>query len=955
MIINKLNSILLGGILTLTLPAIAQDNKVVTAAQSDTTTQEKKQTFLEYDVNVLFGPSVKRSALSSAISTVKAEDTRSFNTPKFGNTLLGQLSGLYVSAAAGAPGDNDNPGFSIRGRQTFSDNGLVILVDGFETDYNNLLADEIESVSVLKDAGSLSIYGLDGANGIVLITTKRGKVADKNQITFNARAGLQQATVLPNFLGNGDFAELYNIGIVSDGKAISSGLFPSQAIVDYYKSGEYPFLYPDVNWYNEVLKPNTNSQDYSLTFRGGKTNAKYFVALGLADYNGLYANTDKDRLINSNYKFRRYNVRANFDVDITDFLSSEFSLRGTTLDKKYPNVAEADIWRTLGTFNPYPVRTPSGRFGGAQGYRANPVASILQGGFGSLNDRTVDANVKVIGKLNFITPGLKAFAQLNFNNFFYSFYNKTRGFAYEEIIPLPNQAIPGEPIPFNTILRGDNNPNFAFNQPPGTQINRTTFLSGAEYEKVFGNHQVYASAMYLQEKFEFAASQVPFAKQNIMGRLSYNYKSKYFGEFTYAFSGSESFPKGNRFGFFPSIAGGWMLSEENFLKDNKTIDFLKLRGSVGLTGNDRAGNAGRFIYNQFYLRSDTYILGNNLGNDAITFEEGNLANPDVTWEKALKYNIGFDASLYKRLNVAFDYFYEYRKDIFINPANIIPAVIGTDFYNLNRGETENRGFDLTLSYNGKVKNIEYYFGGNASYAKNNIINIEEPLREDAYLYAKGNPINQPYILEAIGFFQDAADIANSPQQLFGRVLPGDVKYKDQNSDGFIDENDRIPVGNTNYPSFWYGFNGGVKLKGFDLNALFQGVAGRDVSIQSAITPILGNIQPTQWVKDNYWTPERGNSAQFPRLTTEINDNNYRASTLWQRSGSFLRLRTLELGYTFPKQLTRKINVNNLRLYISGNNLYTWDNIDEIDVDPEILNPLTHPTLKSYNVGLSLQL
>lgn len=955
MIINKLNSILIGGLLTLTIPVVAQNKNTITQKRIDSIAQDNIGTFLEYDVNVLFGPKVKRTALTSSISTVKSTDVKSFNTPKLGNTLIGQLSGLYVAASAGAPGDNDNPSLSIRGRQTFGDNGLVVLVDGFETDYNNLIPDEIESISVLKDAGSLAIYGLDGANGIVLITTKRGKASEKNQISFNARAGLQQATVLPNFLGNGDFAELYNVAMLSDGKAISAGIFPNQTVVDYYKSGQYPFLYPDVNWYKEVLKPTTNSQDYNLTFRGGKPNAKYFVALGLADYNGLYANTDKERAINTNYNFRRYNVRANFDVNITDFLSSEFSLRGTTLDKKYPNIAETDIWRTMGTFNPYPVLVPSGRYGGTQGYRDNPVAAILQGGFGSLNDRTVDANVKVIGKLSFITPGLKVFAQLNFNNFFYSFYNKTRGFAYEELTPLLAQALPGESIPFNRTIRGNTDSNFSFSQPAGTQINRTTVLTATEYEKAFGNHNIYASAMYLQEKFEFAAAQIPFAKQNFMGRLAYNFKNKYFGEFNYAFSGSESFPKGNRFGFFPSFSGGWILSEESFLKNNKNINLLKIRGSLGLTGNDRAGSTGRFIYNQFYLKSDTYLLGNNLATVAPTFEEGNLANPDVTWEKSFKSNIGIDAVLFNRFNFAIDYFYEHRKDIFINPSNFIPAVIGTNFYNLNRGETKNKGFDLELSYRGKHRNFEYYFGGNAAYAKNKIINIEEPLRQDTYLYAKGNPINQPFILEAIGFFENQDDISKSPQQLFGRVLPGDIKYKDQNNDGFIDDNDRIPVGKPTYPSLWYGFNGGFKFKGIDLNAFFQGVAGRQVSIQSAVTPFLNNIKPTQWVKDNYWTPERGSYAKFPRLTTESNDNNYRASTLWQRSGNFLRLRTIELGYTFPKQFTQKINVSNLRLYISGNNLYTWDSIDEINVDPEILNPLTHPTLKSYNVGLSIQL
>ncbi|HET8828069.1 MAG TPA: SusC/RagA family TonB-linked outer membrane protein [Pelobium sp.] len=907
------------------------------------------------EIPVLFGPSKNFKNSISSTSTVDGQTLNKYNTPKLGNSFYGQLSGLHVTQTDGAPGDNDNPILSIRGRQTFQDNSLIVLVDGFETDYNNLNPDEIESVSVLKDAASLSIYGLDGANGVVLIKTKRGKVSAKNEITFSSRFGVQEPTVLPEFLGNGDYAELYNIGLLSDGKDLQSGIFPSQAIVDFYKSGEYPFLYPDVNWYDEVLKPTTNSHNYGLNFRGGKEDVKYFVALSYLNQGGLYANTDPDRNLNSNYNFKRYNVRANFDVDITSFLTAQVNLRTSLSSKKYPNVSEAEIWNTLGKFNPYPVRTQSGRFGGTQGYASNPVASILQKGYGSLNDRTIDANVKIIGKLDAIVPGLSSFIQVNENNFYYSFYNKTRGFSYEEIIPLPNQAIPGEPIPFDRIIRGDTDKNFDINQPSGKQINRVAFLAGLEYNKVFGNSKVYASSMYYQDKFDADASAAPFARQNIMGRLNYSFKNKYFTEFSYAYSGSESFPENNRFGFFPSIAAGWVLTEEGFLKNSTNINFLKLRGSVGLTGSDKAGNSGRFIYNQFYVGSGTYLLGNNLSNTQGTFGQGALANPDVTYEKALKYDLGFDAILFKSLNLSANYFYEARKDIFLNPNNFIPAIIGTNFYNVNRGQTQNSGVELQLNYNGKINNFGYNVGGNISYAKNKIIDIAEPIREDTYLYAKGNPIGQPFVLQANGFFKDEADIQNSPQQLFGEVRPGDVKYKDQNNDGFIDDNDRIPVGNPVYPNTWYGFNAGFNVKGFDFNVLFQGAAGRDVFIFGNVVPFINNIKPTQWLKDNYWTPERGDNALFPRLTTEINTNNYLPSTLWQRSGDFLRLRNVELGYSLPQNILKKIKVSNARLYISGNNLFTSDNINEVNVDPEILNGLSHPSLKSYNVGLSITL
>lgn len=906
-------------------------------------------------VPVLFGPKQSKISSNSSVSIVGENQINRFNTPKLGNAFFGQLSGLYVVQTPGAPGDNDNPLLFIRGRQTFQDNNLTVLVDGFETDYNNINPDEIESVAVLKDASSLSIYGLDGANGVVLITTKRGGVSDKNQISFSSRFGIQQASVLPQFLGNGDYAELYNIATVSDGRDISTGLFPTQQIVDLYKSGEVPFLYPDVNWYNEVLKPSALSQNYNLNFRGGKQDVKYFVALGYANYGGLYANTDPDKNLNSNYDFKRYNLRANFDVKITDFLSAQTNLRTSLVNKKYPNISEGAIWNTLALFNPYPVTTQTGRFGGTQGYAANPAASILQAGFGSISDRTIDANVKLIGKLDAIVPGLKSFVQINVNNFFFSFYNKTRGFFYEEIIPLPNQAIPGEPIPYDRIIRGSTDNNFAIAQNPGTQVNRYTFLSGLEYEKTFNTSSISASTFYYQDKFEASAANAPFARQNIMGRISYNLKSKYFTEFSYSISGSESLPKGNRFGFFPSVSAGWVLSEEKLFKNNNAINFLKLRGSVGLTGNDRAGNSGRFIFNQFYLGNAGYLLGNNLDITQSTFGQGPIANPNVTFEKALKYNIGFQGTIFNKVDFTTDYFFENRSNIFLNPSSFIPAIVGGSFYNVNRGETQNQGLELELNYRGNINKVTFNIGGNLSYAKNKIIDIAEPIREDEYLYARGNPINQPFILQANGFFRDAADIANSPRQLFGEVRPGDVKYVDQNNDGFIDDNDRTAIGNPTYPTTWYGFNFGLNVKGFDVAVLLQGAAGRDVSILNNVRPFINNVKPTQWVKDNYWTPERGNDALFPRLTTEQNPNNYQASTLWQRSGDFLRVRNVELGYTFSKSIVNKLKLSNARFFISGNNLFTWDKIDEINIDPEILNSFSHPSLKSFNMGLSVSL
>ena len=938
-----------------------ETEKIVKKDTVENQTNAFKESFLFQNISTAFGMPQNRSVVIASTSTISGETLKKFNTPNLGNTLFGQLSGLYVGQAGSAPGNNDGPRLAVRGRQTFQDNGVMVLVDGFETNWSTLMPDEIESVTVLKDAAALALYGTDAANGVLLITTKRGKDTGKTAFQFSSRFGWHSASVLPDLLGNGDYAELFNKGMVSDGKSISSGIFKSDTIVNYYKSGQYPYLYPDVDWQNEMLKKNAFSQDYALTFSGGKTDAKYFVALGFANYEGLYGNTEKKRTTNTNYDLKRYNLRSNFDVNITKFLSAAVNFRATVLEKNFPNADENTLWRTMSVFNPYPVKTEQGKWGGTQGYSDNPVASILQRGYQSINDRTIDANVKLVGKLDFITKGLQAFGQLNFSNFFFDTYNKTRGNSYDELIARPDLIVPGVTppgtIPYNIVTKGSTDNNFVITQGSGNQYNRTTALAGLEYEKQSGQHKIYASAIYFQESYKADGADMPFAKQRLMGRVSYNYGSKYFAEFGYSYSGSENFPKGNRFGFFPSISAGWMLSKEKFMANSTDINLLKFRGSFGLIGNDNVGNSGRFIFNQFYGGSGNFLLGNNLGINAPTFTQGNLANKDVTWEKAYRTNIGLDAIFFKKLSVSVDYFFENRSDIFLNPSGYIPAVMGATFNNVNKGKTKSSGGELEVTYNEKIGAVGFYIGGNVSYATNEIVDIAEPAPAAPYLYAKGNPINQPFVLTSIGFFKDNADIASSPKQLFGTVRPGDIKYKDQNNDGFIDNNDRTPIGYTNLPELIYAINGGANFAGFDFNVFFQGAANRTVSLldNGIIIPFLnGGVQPTQWVKDNHWTSERGDNAKFPRLTTEQNDNNYRASTLWQRSGSFIRLRNLELGYTLLESATKRAKLNSLRFFLSGNNLFTWDQINELNVDPEVMNIFSHPALKSFNIGFNLK-
>ncbi len=914
--------------------------------------------FLNQSIQLPFANRVTRKYTTASIASVSGEVLKKSNTPLLSNTLFGQLSGLYVSQASGALGNSDYPSLMVRGRQTFQDNNLLVLVDGFESNWSSLTPDEIENITILKDAAALAQFGMDAANGAIIITTKRGQESKKTDISFSSRFGIHSARFIPSVVTNGEYAEMYNIGLKNDGKSIKDGYFSSDSIVNFFKSGEYPYLFPNVNWYDQVLKPNALSKDYNLSFTGGKTDVKYFVAMGYSDYQGLYGNTESTRETNTNYNLKRYNLRANFDVNITKFISAQANLRGTMNDKYFPNASEGALWKTMAVFNPFAVKTQDGKWGGTQGYSENPVAAILQKGFQSINDRTLDANVKLIGKMDFITKGLSFFGQMNFSNFFYDTYNKTRSLYYDEVTPRLDLITTPTVIPFNVVTRGTVDNNFSITQGNGNQFNRTSFLGGSNYERDFGNHELYISATYFQEKYNGDGSEMPYAKQRIMGKISYNYMKRYFVEMNASYSGSENFPKGNRFGLFPAISGGWVVTKEQSESKNSLLNFLKIRASAGLLGNDNVGNAGRFIYNQYYNGTGNYLVGNSLAITSPMYNQSSLANPNVTWEKATRYNVGFESILFKKLTLSADYFVENRTDIFLNPSSYIPSLMGASFSSVNKGKTNTIGGEIELLYKEKIGQANIYIGANISYSKNKIIDMAEPPPSDPYLSAKGNPINQPFVLQSIGFFKDINDINTSPKQLFGNVIPGDIKYKDQNADGVIDSRDRMPLGYTNYPQLFYTGNIGGDYKGVDFNITIQGVAKRTVSLldNNMIIPFLnGGVKPTPWVRDNYWTPARADAALFPRLTIAQNDNNYRASTLWQRDGSFLRIQNIEIGYTIPEKITRKANLNSIRCYISANNLVTISNISELNTDPEAMNTFNHPPMKSFNFGFTVKL
>lgn len=888
-------------------------------------------------IHVAYGTQSYKS-LTAAVSFVSGSTLRKTPAPTLSNTLYGRLPGLTVLQGAGESG-YDAPKMFIRGLSTYNDAGFLVFVDGFETSFDQLAVNEIESISVLKDAAALALYGMRGANGALVVTTKRGQTG-KTKITFNARTGFQEPTRLTKFLGASDYASLYNEALVNDGLPQKY----SAADLEAYKTGSDPYFHPDVNWYDEVLKKRAMLSDYSATFSGGSSSARYFVLLGYMGNEGLYANTNKNDQ-NSNANFKRYNFRTNIDMDLSGIFSASMDIGGRIEDRSFPNYNGPALWDNMAKYpaNAYPVKNPDGSWGGNAIYPDNPVQAVLGRGFTSTHDRNLNATFRLSEKLDLITKGLKFTQAVSFNNWARSYYNKTRSRAVYEISKTETST--GIDTIYHKI---GTDTDLGINEGLSDEWNRTNVEVALNYDRQYGKHSIGGMVMYHQDVLKVSGNNVPYANQNIAGRINYNYKLKYFAELGFSYSGSEAFRKGNRFGFFPSISAAWMLSEENFLKHNAVISFLKVRASAGITGNDRIIGS-RFAYNQYYYYSGGYTLGkdNNWWN---AIREGALGNANLSWEKSIKYNIGFDGSLFKKVDFNLDIFYEKRKGILSTTDASVPGYIGIGTPYENIGKVNNKGFEINVNYRDHIGKLSYWVGAGAWYAQNKIVFMDEIKRPYDYLYRTGHSIGQPFVLEAIGLFKDKNDIASSPLQTFAPVQPGDIKYKDQNKDGLINDEDVVSNGKSDIPELTYSTTFGAAYKGFDIELFFQGIGSRSIfESGSYFWPFINdaNIAPNALGR---WTPATSNNATFPRLTTLPNDNNYRTSTFWKKSGNVIRLRNIELGYSFSPHLLHNIHLTGARIFVTGVNLFTWDRIKMND--PE--SGSGYPPLKSYNMGIRLQ-
>ena len=900
-------------------------------------------TLLQNDINrVAYGIQPKWMT-TGAVSSVKGNELKSF-VPNIANMLNGQIPGLVVQQWGCEPGA-DSPAMNARGVNTYgSGTGLFIVIDGFQSTeayFQQLTPQEIESITLLKDASATAIYGSKGANGVLLITTKRG-TSDKIKINCSIQSGFQQPLRLPEFLGAYDYATLYNEALVNDGKSP----FYTPMDLEAYKTGNDPIFHPDVDWYGTILRKAAPITNYNFTASGSNEYFRYFVLLNVLDDRSLYRKAGNVSDFSKNGTYTRYNFRTNIDVKLSKRLQGAVTLGGTIEDKTNPGTSE----NTSGMFdlmssiapNAFPVYVSTGMYGGNSMY-SNPLGDLMQTGYTSYNGRSLQAIFQLKGDLGFITPGLSVNGAVGFNTYFKSYSKKSRQYARYSVDRDNADEIIYTTYGQNTSLAGD--------ESSSSQWRDYSLQASLNYNRTFnGLHNI--DAIYLGSYNDYVVTGTDLSYKNIAmgGRVTYSYDKRYIGEFSFGYNGTENFPKGHRFGFFPAGSLGWILSNEAFLKGNPILNYLKLRASYGIVGNDNIGGI-RYMFDQYYDGYGYHLGNSNNVQDGLV--QGKLANPDVTWEKEKKFNVGFEATLVNKIDVSFDYFIQKRSNILSQPYRTVPDYLGISRPDINIGKVGNKGLETSIRYNGiGKKDLTYFVETSLWYAKNKVVYNAEAIQENEYLYGTGRIVGQPFVLEAIGFFKDEDDILKSPTQTFTDVRPGDIKYKDQNKDGKIDSNDYYPIGYTSMPQITLGLHGGITFKGFDMDIFFQGAANRTVYCGGKYYHAFQNDAKVSSIALGRWTPETAETATYPRLSSENNLNNYQASSFWQKNGNFLKLRSLEIGYTLPFQLSRKINLEKVRIFANGTNLFSLDHMDGF-TDPETMSG--YPALRTISFGLSIQL
>lgn len=887
-----------------------------------------------------------REFTTSSISVLSGSSVENVVATNRLNTLSGRLGGIGVIQNNGLVG-MENSNFQIRGQHTIGNRpGVTILVDGRETDYRMLDPYDIESYVVLKDAAATSIYGLLGGNGILLINTKRGKEG-RVKVNYNGQFSIQEPLKLPKYLDSYHYAILYNEAMMNDNPIGKP--FYSQDALNGYLHGKSPYAYPNVDWTDLFLKDYTSQTRHNINISGGSKVAKYYVSLGYLGGGGAFNTHNKVNTYNTNYDIDAFNVHGNVEVNINRnfYVAADIKAKRDTrtVPGNYSDTFDENILSTLYStpFNAFQPISYLGTLGGWSN-GANPYGMLNYSGYSNYQTNSISTTIDMKYDLSDFVKGLSIFGYFGVNSTSDYIINRSKSFAsyiFNYDYNLNSSA---------TFWHKNGDDQSITGSGKYSSIARKfDHLLGIKYEKSINRNTFDASVMIdRQQQKEHLYSSIGKTFQGVKAKASYRYDNRYLVDFAASYHGSNYFPPDKRYGFFPAISVGWVISNESFV-NKQTFDLMKLRLSYGKTGND-IGSAFATYYGYMpnFSTGSGAIIGSSL-NGASGMYQSRVGNPNITWETGEVLNLGIDFSLFKgKINGSIDYFDKETENILLK--NTVSVMHGAEVW-MPEGLMTNKGAELELRWNDSHRDLSWSLGGTLSLASNKIKNKNEEPRAYKWMEETGHPYGTLFGYIFDRFFVESDDFENLPDQsLLGDVKPGDLKYKDLNNDGVIDEFDRTIIGKSSTPELYYGIDLNISYKAFDLYALFQGI-GEASYYKSGYTYWAFNSQKGNVMEHHLdrWTPGSEQNASYPRLSL-TSTNNTQTSSFWVGNRQFVRLKQLEIGYTLPHSITRKIHISNLRLYLSGNNLLTWDKFKH--TDPES-SAISYPNVRTFTCGLNV--
>lgn len=932
-------------------------------------TLKEDSEMLEEVVVVGYGAQKKESVVG-AISQVSNKELLQSPAANVSQAISGKIAGVITSQTSGAPGSDDTQIY-IRGRATFAgDAQPLVLVDGVEREFSQIAPDDIETISVLKDASATAVYGVRGANGVMLITTKRGK-EQKPEVSLTANWQIQSPTRTDTYLDSYQSVMLLEEALANDGlpsQYSASDIEMFRRSVAGELTGVDAMLYPNVDWYDEVLNSTAPAQRYNVSVRGGTKRMRYYASAELYDQQGLVKDLSNDAYGNSSSpSFRRYAFRANMDFFLIKDLTVSVNFGTRFEERGGPNSNESSDYseifyemnHTPGWLFPVSAQVQNGEktetiYGGTSQYQNNIVGRLAEAGFYRATNTINETNFIADYKMDWLTPGLSVKGMLSFD---YDSYNRklySKSFATYQLTDTSN---PGELKSWN---RFNSDGELAGSQSHAADY-KLYMEAQVNYARTFGKHDVTGMVLYNQNDHR-VNDELARRYQGLVGRATYAYDDRYLAEVNFGYNGSENFMKGRRFGFFPAFSVGWRVSNESFMeKYSNWLNNLKIRASYGQVGNDIYSVNGvvqRFLYEEAWNQiANDYTFGTS-GQTGIY--EAQYPNYRVTWERAHKYNLGIEFGLFNGLlNGNVDVFYEKRNDI-LTTYQTRPEWVGVNMAAGNLGKTTNKGYEIELKHHNTIgKDFDYTVGFTFSHAKNEITSKDEPALMTEYRKEEGHPIGQYYGLVCDGFITQAdIDGGQLPTSTFGDVKVGDLKYRDMNNDGFIDERDETFIGHSDVPENMFALTLGANYKGWGFSIMFQGVnkVSRYYDAEAKYAFVNGGK-----VKEHHlqrWDPAQSEeynlaNAKYPLLHYDsYGDHNQRQNSFFLKNGAFVRLKNIELSYTLPKEWIKVVGMSNCRLYVNANNLVTWDHLDGL-TDPESNGSNRYPIMKTVNFGVNI--